>query len=192
MRGRVARRGLAWSLLAAAAVLIIAVTPSVANAAPNNGADPSASLLDRFTSEGPGVVVPEKSGKARTFTFAPEENGLAAAEVVTCTVFHSGPYSIGGLAIGFNVDVLCDGEVDLLKTKMAMVQYSSAGGVIGIPSSYRNCELLATGYLPCATSTACSFAAEYYWGIAQVDAYLGAEHEQLLLATPARAFACAV
>jgi hypothetical protein len=182
--------------VASASTVITAVTPSVASAAPSRDAEPPGRLPDGLKVGGMkvgGMKVPAKNSKAlATFTLAPKEDGLAAAQVVTCYVFDSGPYDINGRTIGFNVDVICNGMVDQIITEEAMVQYASAGGYVGIANSYKKCDLLATDYLPCPTTANCSFAAEYYFGIATVQAFLGTEHKQLSLVTPGQAIPCAV
>jgi hypothetical protein len=180
------RRGLSWGLITAALAVIMVVTPGVA------GADVPASPPNGLVVDGIEVAAVENTGAGTTITLAPKEDGLAAAPLVTCTVFDSGPYGINGATIGFNVDVVCDGVVDLLSTEMAMVQYATAGGYTGIPGSYRNCELLATDYLPCASTAHCSLAAEYYFGIATVRAYLGTAYRELSLVTSGRVIPCAV
>jgi hypothetical protein len=191
VKGSIMRRGLAWALFAAVLAVITATTPSVASAAPDRGADLPASLLEVLKVGGAEVAAAEDSGAVTTFTLAPKKGGLAA-QVVTCYVFDSGPYGIDGFTIGFNVDVICNGVVDLVTTEMGLVQYASAGGYVGIPNSYEKCELLATDYLPCATTANCSFAAEFYLGIATVRASLGTEHRELSLVTPGRVIPCAV
>lgn len=190
------RRGRAWALIVVALAVIMAVTSGAASAAPSRDAEPPGRLPDGLKVGGMdvgGMTVPaEDSGALATFTLKPKEDGFAAAQVVTCYVFDSGPYGIDGRTIGFNVDVICDGVVDQIITEEAMVQYASAGGYVGIANSYRKCDLLATDYLPCPTTANCSFAAEYYFGIATVQAFLGTENKQLSLVTPGQPLPCAV
>jgi hypothetical protein len=178
------RRGSIWALLVAALTVIMAVTPGVASAAP--------SVPAGLTVDGMAVPATGTASPITTFTLTPQGEGLVAAPLVTCTVFDSGPYGINGFTIGFTVDTICDGTVDFLSTDMAMGQYATAGGYVGVPGSYRHCELLATDYLPCASTGPCSLAAEFYFGFATVRAALGTDYKELSLITSNRVIPCAV
>jgi len=181
--------GLAVTLAASTIASAIVVTEP-AHAALRSGVT---AAVDNPTNGLPNVPI----GSKTTLTIRHKAtNGTAtesSVEVVTCTVYPSGPFSADGIWVTFDINIFCDAVLQTLGLEMEMVFYTPNSGYWWPPDAYSSCGDIYTSFLPCLSRTKCYQAGATYWGYAKMyGTTMDGGYGEAYLLTDPRAIGCRI